>query len=456
MMYLIMTAGIMGLCLFLVSRLSRACGLHLKGRALALAGVFATSIALLLPVFAPFLTRGYYWKLGGLVFLAAALVTAYNAHLLKRDAARDGETAHAAESPANAAAEAEDIPAPPPLTPQASAPEAAGLQAASPEAAEPQGAPQAAPTEDAATPAPAEASLAPALQETAEMASPKPEAEPEAASDTEDELLPPEQKPVLVPASKGGRASAPTPAAPAAVPEAAVDAPAPDASTAPDMATPAAKSARQRTAPPPQADAPARALPTEARTTPESPQREDTPPVADAPAKEPAAAGTAPAPPPANAAPPRHTIFSRRPADAEFADELAALSSLDAFLDYAYAAQQRREFPRALAAYREALRQYTDDPYVPYLFIDLGNLCKQQARYEDCIEVYREGLRLPIIAGNEAMAEEFRKNLLYLCLVYNILKKHQALATPFSEIPQTYRAEIETAYQAKLAMHPGS
>lgn len=431
MMYLIMTAGIMGLCLFLVSRLSRACGLHLKGRALALAGVFATSIALLLPVFAPFLTRGYYWKLGGLVFLAAALVTAYNAHLLKRDAARDGETAHAAESPADAAAEAEDIPAPPPLTPQASAPEAAGLQEASPEAAEPQGAPQAAPTEaaptkDAATPAPAEASLAPALQETAEMTSPKPEAEPEAASGTEDELLPPEQKPVLVPASREGRASAPTPAAPAAVPEAAGAAPAAQAS--------------------PEASAPA----------PEPPQREDTPPVADAPAKEPAAAGTAPAPPPANAAPPRHTIFSRRPADAEFADELAALSSLDAFLDYAYAAQQRREFPRALAAYREALRQYPDDPYVPYLFIDLGNLCKQQARYEDCIEVYREGLRLPITAGNEAMAEEFRKNLLYLCLVYNILKKHQALATPFSEIPQTYRAEIETAYQAKLAMHPGS
>lgn len=431
MMYLIMTAGIMGLCLFLVSRLSRACGLHLKGRALALAGVFATSIALLLPVFAPFLTRGYYWKLGGLVFLAAALVTAYNAHLLKRDAARDGETAHAAESPADAAAEAEDIPAPPPLAPQASAPEAADLQEASPEAAEPQGAPQAAPTEaapteDAATPAPAEASLAPALQETAEMTSPKPEAEPEAASGTEDELLPPEQKPVLVPASKGGRASAPTPAAPTAAPEAACAAPAAQAS--------------------PEASAPA----------PEPPQREDTPPVADAPAKEPAAAGTAPAPPPANAAPPRHTIFSRRPADAEFADELAALSSLDAFLDYAYAAQQQREFPRALAAYREALRQYTDDPYVPYLFIDLGNLCKQQARYEDCIEVYREGLRLPIIAGNEAMAEEFRKNLLYLCLVYNILKKHQALATPFSEIPQTYRAEIETAYQAKLAMHPGS
>lgn len=431
MMYLIMTAGIMGLCLFLVSRLSRACGLHLKGRALALAGVFATSIALLLPVFAPFLTRGYYWKLGGLVFLAAALVTAYNAHLLKRDAARDGETAHAAEAPTDAAAEAEDIPAPAPAeapqdAPQASAPEAAGPQEAPPETAEPQGAPQAAPPEDAPTPAPAAAPSVPALQETAEMTTPKPEAEPEAASGTEAKLLPPEQKPVLVPASRGGRASAPTPAAPAAVPEAACAAPAAQAS--PEASTPA----------------------------PEPPQREDTPPIADAPAKEPAAAGTAPAPPPANAAPPRHTIFSRRPADAEFADELAALSSLDAFLDYAYAAQQRREFPRALAAYREALRQYTDDPYVPYLFIDLGNLCKQQARYEDCIEVYREGLRLPIIAGNEAMAEEFRKNLLYLCLVYNILKKHQALATPFSEIPQTYRAEIETAYQAKLAMHPGS
>ena len=142
--------------------------------------------------------------------------------------------------------------------------------------------------------------------------------------------------------------------------------------------------------------------------------------------------------------------------EAPWAKDLAALTTLDAFLDYAYAAQQRGDIPRALAAYREALKRYSGDPYVPYLFIDLGNLCKQQARYADCIEVYRRGLRLPIIAENEAMAEEFRKNIRYLRIVYHILEKHQALATPFGSIPQTYRAEIETAYQAAQAQHHGS
>lgn len=142
--------------------------------------------------------------------------------------------------------------------------------------------------------------------------------------------------------------------------------------------------------------------------------------------------------------------------EAPWAKDIAALTTLDAFLDYAYAAQQRGDIPRALAAYREALKRYSGDPYVPYLFIDLGNLCKQQARYADCIEVYRRGLRLPIIAENEAMAEEFRKNIRYLRIVYHILEKHQALTTPFGSIPQTYRAEIETAYQAAQAQHHGS
>lgn len=142
--------------------------------------------------------------------------------------------------------------------------------------------------------------------------------------------------------------------------------------------------------------------------------------------------------------------------EASWAKDIAALTTLDAFLDYAYAAQQRGDIPRALAAYREALKRYSGDPYVPYLFIDLGNLCKQQARYADCIEVYRRGLRLPIIAENEAMTEEFRKNIRYLRIVYHILEKHQALATPFGSIPQTYRAEIETAYQAAQAQHHGS
>ena len=101
MAYLLMTAGIMALGLFLASRLANACGFLVKGRALALAGLLACGIAVVLPILAPFLTRDYYWKLGLLVLIAALLVTAYNARLVKKDLAAAEQAA--AETPASAA-----------------------------------------------------------------------------------------------------------------------------------------------------------------------------------------------------------------------------------------------------------------------------------------------------------------------------------------------------------------
>ena len=101
MAYLLMTAGIMALGLFLASRLANACGFLVKGRALALAGILACGIAVVLPILAPFLTRDYYWKLGLLVLIAALLVTAYNARLVKKDLAAAEQAA--AGTPASAA-----------------------------------------------------------------------------------------------------------------------------------------------------------------------------------------------------------------------------------------------------------------------------------------------------------------------------------------------------------------
>ena len=50
MAYLLMTAGIMALGLFLASRLANACGFLVKGRALALAGVLACILIVTIPV----------------------------------------------------------------------------------------------------------------------------------------------------------------------------------------------------------------------------------------------------------------------------------------------------------------------------------------------------------------------------------------------------------------------
>ena len=388
MAYLLMTAGIMALGLFLASRLANACGFLVKGRALALAGILACGIAVVLPILAPFLTRDYYWKLGLLVLIAALLVTAYNARLVKKDLAAAEQAA--AETPASAAppeqmsesarqAEEQAGEARPdiPMSPVQPAAAAADRESDS-----------AAPAPDAPAPPAADAAAQPPQEETS-------------TADTARQAPQTEAPPVPI---------------------------APAASTAEDSRPP------QDAAPPPP---PVTEEHASARHAPAAQM-----PDGHAPEKQPSEAAA-------------QTSEKHAP-EAPWAKDFAALTTLDAFLDYAYAAQQRGDIPRALAAYREALKRYSGDPYVPYLFIDLGNLCKQQARYADCIEVYRRGLRLPIIAENEAMAEEFHKNIRYLRIVYHILEKHQALATPFSSIPQTYRAEIETAYQAAQAQHHGS
>ena len=447
MAYLLITAGIMALGLFLVNRLANACGFLVKGRALALAGLLACGIAVVLPILAPFLTRDYYWKLGLLVLIAALLVTAYNARLVKKDLAAAEQAA--AETPASAA---------PPERASEQMPEAARQaeeQAgeARPDIPTPPARPAAAANKESDSAAPALDAPAP------------PQAAPPVAA-----TVPPAPAPGPAPAdARADSTAAQTPQETAL--------PAADAAAQPPQET--ALSAAE----PPQeeaastADTAHQAPQTEAPTVPIAPAaftKEDSRPPRDAAPPPPpgteehASARHAPAaqmpeghtPETAAQASEKHAPEKRLTEDqapeAPWAKDIAALTTLDAFLDYAYAAQQRGDIPRALAAYREALKRYSGDPYVPYLFIDLGNLCKQQARYADCIEVYRRGLRLPIIAENEAMAEEFRKNIRYLRIVYHILEKHQALTTPFGSIPQTYRAEIETAYQAAQAQHHGS
>ncbi|WP_308548056.1 hypothetical protein [uncultured Selenomonas sp.] len=466
MAYLLMTAGIMALGLFLASRLANACGFLVKGRALALAGLLACGIAVVLPILAPFLTRDYYWKLGLLVLIAALLVTAYNARLVKKDLAAAEQAA--AETPASAApperaseqmpeaarqteeqaGEARpDIPTPP-VRPAAAANKESDSAAPALDAPAP---PQAAPGAATAPPAPAPGA-APADARADSTAAQTPQ---ETALPAADAAAQPPQETALPAADAAAQPPQETALSAAEPPQ--------------EEAASTADTARQA----PQTEAPAVPIAPAAFTAEDSRPPRDAAPPPPPVTEEHASARHAPAaqmpeghtpekrPPEAAAqasekhAPEKRLTEDQAP-EASWAKDIAALTTLDAFLDYAYAAQQRGDIPRALAAYREALKRYSGDPYVPYLFIDLGNLCKQQARYADCIEVYRRGLRLPIIAENEAMAEEFRKNIRYLRIVYHILEKHQALATPFGSIPQTYRAEIETAYQAAQAQHHGS
>ena len=132
----------------------------------------------------------------------------------------------------------------------------------------------------------------------------------------------------------------------------------------------------------------------------------------------------------------------------EPAPDFSTFTTLDDYLDYADAAQKKGDLENATTAYANAVDIYVSDPYIIYLYMDLGNLLKQQARYADCINVYHAALSIPILAENPAIAREFEKNIRYLEVVQAVLKRHHAEDTPFGDIPEDIRAEIETTDQA--------
>ena len=133
----------------------------------------------------------------------------------------------------------------------------------------------------------------------------------------------------------------------------------------------------------------------------------------------------------------------------------AHLGSLDSILDYAYAQCAQGNIRQAILANQKALERYVEDEYAPFIAIDLGNLYKGQADYDAAIQVYEKALDIPAIARNDATYQEFTKNLSYLRTVQYILSKHNALDTPFQEIPQEYLDEIEADFQSATYVFPG-
>ena len=131
--------------------------------------------------------------------------------------------------------------------------------------------------------------------------------------------------------------------------------------------------------------------------------------------------------------------------------QIENLTSLDEIIDLAYAKKDEGSFLQAAFAYQKALERYRDDSYDPFLAIELGNLYKSNAAYDKAIATYQDALSIPSIADDDAMYQEFKRNLLYLRTVKYILNKHHALATPFADIPGDYRREIEQVFQRTIA-----
>ena len=392
MTFILITGSIMAISIFLIYRLCRFFNIEMKWTSLVLCAVMAFIVNGMAITMSPFLDRGHYLRLGILVITAAAVVTIFNERMLRREEALAGNcTVLPTEQ-----LPVEEVP----------------------------------PTEDI---------LPAAMQEpVVEMPPSEPAVSVEATpveQPTAVQEVPPEEKSATP--QKNNEAEK-------AVEEAKLAAQA--------IAEKEAKLAAEKAEKEAQAIAEAKAR-KEAKERAEQKKREAAArKKAEAEAKAKAAAEAKIRAEAEEKARQEQERAARQKAhEQELKQELSSMDSLDAILDFAYEAKDAQ--PKdAIFAYHEAISRYGDDDYTPFLVIELGNLYKEQANYSGAIATYKQALTMPIIAKNDAMCQEFTKNIHYLGTVQDILAKHAALSTPFPQIPGDIMQEIETEFQA----HSGS
>ena len=376
----------MAISIFLIYRLCRFFNIEMKWTSLVLCAVMAFIVNGMAITMSPFLDRGHYLRLGILVITAAAVVTIFNERMLRREEALAGNCTvlPTEQLPVEEEPPTEDI-----------------LPAAM--------------QEPVAEISPSEPVV---LEETAQAEQPAAVQE-----------IPPEEKSATP--QKNNEAEK-------AVEEAKLAAQA--------IAEKEAKLAAEKAEKEAQAIAEAKAR-KEAKERAEQKKREAAArKKAEAEAKAKAAAEAKIRAEAEEKA--RQELAAKRQAhEQELKQELASMDSLDAILDFAYEAKDAQ--PKdAIFAYHEAISRYGDDDYTPFLVIELGNLYKEQANYSGAIAAYKQALTMPIIAKNDAMCQEFTKNIHYLGTVQDILAKHAALSTPFPQIPGDIMQEIEDEFQA--------
>ncbi len=424
MTFFAVTASIMAVSILLIYKLCRYFGLELKWISLVLCAVFAFGVNGATILLSPFLTQGHYLRLAALVLVAAAMVTLVNEYLLKRDRKRQLATADGTVLT---------------LEEEPEAAEAAGaemLLADSSEAGETTGAGE---------------ELSQRLHEAMKANNPPPEAEPvlqpadtqaEETAAAAAEEAPVEETPVTE-AETGAEAAELTEATgtvaeaveeTSEVEAAAEEAPAENAATETEEIVPEAEAEAPAEVPEETAAAPEEAAgPAEDEVEEPAEQQEELPAAAE------------PAPEPVKENPP---VLQDESDVAEAA--VAELGTLDEILDYAYS-HKEKEPNAAIIAYQAAIDRYPEDSYTPFLIIELAGLYKERASYSEAINLYAESLGMPIIAGDDAMVQEFSKTLRYLGTVQDILSKHHALATPFSKLTPEILQEIEEEFAKRQA-----
>ncbi len=136
-------------------------------------------------------------------------------------------------------------------------------------------------------------------------------------------------------------------------------------------------------------------------------------------------------------------------ADDKLAATLAAMTTMDQLLDFAFEHTLQKEHPVALAAYTEALARYREDSYAPFIVVSITNIYKELGDYQAAIDSIQSAMNLPALTENESIRKQFEDTRLYLTATKNVLHKAGLGSISFKDIPKKYMSKIESIYNSR-------
>ena len=136
-------------------------------------------------------------------------------------------------------------------------------------------------------------------------------------------------------------------------------------------------------------------------------------------------------------------------ANDELAATLAAMTTMDQLLDFAFEHNMQKDHPVALTAYMEALARYREDSYAPFIVVSIANIHKELGNYQAAIDSIQSAMDLPALLESESIRKQFEDTRLYLAATQKVLHKAGLGNISFKDIPKEYMSQIESIYNSR-------
>ena len=136
-------------------------------------------------------------------------------------------------------------------------------------------------------------------------------------------------------------------------------------------------------------------------------------------------------------------------ADDELAATLAAMTTMDQLLDFAFEHNMQKDHPVALTAYMEALARYREDSYAPFIVVSIANIHKELGNYQAAIDSIQSAMDLPALLESASIRKQFEDTRLYLAATQKVLHKAGLGNISFKDIPKEYMSQIESIYNSR-------